>query len=238
MAEGYTRWRPPVHRHVIEKVRAELGWQLVDRALDLGCGAGLSTEPLLAMARRVTGLEPAAAMTRIAAAQYPGAAFLQGRLEELPFPPRTFPLVAAAGSLNWCDLDAVLPAIAALVADGGHFLLYDFGPGLLPGRAAEWHELFRARYPFPPARRIGPEHLPESLHGLTLTHARDFEIELVCSRDFYLEYALTETNVEAALARGAEEATIRDWCSRTLDSLLDSALFPVRFEGYWMAYRR
>lgn len=238
MAEGYARWRPPVHRHVLEQVRAELSWRIVPRALDLGCGAGLSTAPLLDMARHAVGLEPARGMLRYAQESLPGAAFVNGRVEELPFRPRTFQLVAAGGSLNWSDLEAVLPPIADLVADEGWFLLYDFGPGLLPGRAAGWRAEFGARYPFPPARKISPDSLPEELNGLTRLYRRPFEIELVLTRDFYLEYALTETNVQAAIERGEDEAAIRGWCAARLSELLDSAMFPVRFEGYWMGYRR
>jgi SAM-dependent methyltransferase len=222
----------------MQQVRAELGWGLVPRALDLGCGAGLSTEPLLSMARQVTGIDPAPRMALAASLNYPGARFVNACIEQLPFPPRAFDLVCAAGSLNWSDLDAVLPLIAALVAPGGWFLLYDFGPGLLPGRAAAWRALFSRRYPFPPARAISPDSLPDEIDGLTRLYRRPFEVELVCTRDFYLEYALTETNVQDAIERGTPEAGIRAWCAETLDSLLDSAMCPVRFEGYWAAYRR
>ena len=50
MAAGYASARPPVHPRVIDRVRAWLGTSRVGRAADVGCDAGLSTEPLVALA--------------------------------------------------------------------------------------------------------------------------------------------------------------------------------------------
>jgi len=117
-------------------------------------------------------------------------------------------------------------------------VLYDFGPGLLPGRALVWREEFAGKYPFPPARKIDPETLPEEVNGIERKIFRPFELELVCTREFYLEYAMTETNVQAAIERGEDEAEIRSWCDERLRSLLDAAMCAVRFEGYWTGYQR
>ena len=59
LAAAYAADRPPVHEHILRSAR--LVGQ-ADRALDVGCGAGLSTAALAPLARRVSGLEPIPAM--------------------------------------------------------------------------------------------------------------------------------------------------------------------------------
>lgn len=233
MARGYALYRPPIHRQILDLVRGGLKVEAVNLALDVGCGAGLSTRALLGWVRRAIGLEPSLAMLAHAG----GADFVAGRAEALPFADATFDLATAAGALNWSDLLAVWPETRRVLQSGGHFVLYDFGPGLLTGDAAVWHTLFSERYPFPPALRIEPASLPENAYGLRREHVSPFEIELAWNRAAYLEYALTETNVEAAIARGVDEVHIRTWCKERLFSLLADGEIVVRFEGFWAAYQ-
>jgi len=85
LAAAYAVDRPPVHEHILRSAR--LSGQ-ADLALDVGCGAGLSTAALAPLARRAIGLEPVPAMLAHRAAIAPGAGFVIGRAERLPFPAR------------------------------------------------------------------------------------------------------------------------------------------------------
>ena len=60
-----------------------------DQALDVGCGAGLSTTALAPLARQVTGLEPVPAMLAHWRIVAPQARFVIGRAERLPFAARS-----------------------------------------------------------------------------------------------------------------------------------------------------
>jgi SAM-dependent methyltransferase len=63
MAAGYAFDRPPVHQHVVRAIGEHLRLtHRVTRALDIGCGAGLSTAALEPLARFVVGLEPVPTM--------------------------------------------------------------------------------------------------------------------------------------------------------------------------------
>jgi ubiquinone/menaquinone biosynthesis C-methylase UbiE len=117
-----------------------------DRALDVGCGAGLSTAALTPLARQVIGLEPISAMLTYRQAVAPRARFVLGQAERLPFPARSFDLVAAAGSLNYTDLPAALAEVSRVLTRDGTFLLYDFstGQGAVSGGG------------FPHRREVGP----------------------------------------------------------------------------------
>ena len=82
LAAAYAFDRPPIHERILRS--AHLAGH-ADRALDVGCGAGLSTAALSPLARRVTGLEPIPAMLAHRRTVAPRARFVIGQAERLPF---------------------------------------------------------------------------------------------------------------------------------------------------------
>src|SRR5438046_8898740 len=63
LATAYAYDRPAIHRHIVEAAGKSLHITTrLGRALDIGCGAGLSTAALAPLAESVVGLEPAPAM--------------------------------------------------------------------------------------------------------------------------------------------------------------------------------
>lgn len=236
MAAGYASARPQLHRPIVERFRSHVPAH-PSRALDLGCGSGLSTQALDGIAARITGLEPVEAMLPFARAKVPAADFLCARAELLPFPDRAFDLVTAAGSINFCDVDAALGEAARVLRTAGALVVYDFSPGRF---SEEWFERFVDRYPWPAsgATRLDPDLLAArgdrfSLHRSSYEH---FAIELPMSLEAYLNYMLTETNVAAAVGRGTSLEEIRTWCGRTLDQSWPhgEAEATVTFRGYWV----
>jgi SAM-dependent methyltransferase len=218
LAAAYASDRPAVHGQILQSAR--LG-RSADRALDVGCGAGLSTAALTPLARRVIGLEPISAMLTHRQAVAPRARFVLGQAERLPFPARSFDLVAAAGSLNYTDLPAALAEVSRVLTRDGTFLLYDFstGQGAVSGDdLARWFVSFKQRFPWPPGwQPFDVRELPLGAYGLRLLDYSDVETRLPMTFDAYLRYMLSETNVEHAIASGACSADeARDWCRETL----------------------
>ena len=86
MAAAYAFTRPPVHRHIVERMSRYVAQEWpVDAALDIGCGAGASTAALAPLAKRRVGLERYASMLKHSGAIAPGAEFHVGCAEALPF---------------------------------------------------------------------------------------------------------------------------------------------------------
>ncbi|MGH9837487.1 MAG: class I SAM-dependent methyltransferase [Blastocatellia bacterium] len=130
LAAGYAFDRPPVHRHIIEKTKTSLGLTGCGRrALDIGCGAGLSTAAIAPLAESVIGLEPAQAMLAHSREVAPQASFLVGQAERLPLRDGAFDLMTAVGAINYADLDLFLPEAARVLARDGVFIIYDFSAG-------------------------------------------------------------------------------------------------------------
>src|SRR5437764_773280 len=143
MAVGYANSRPAVHPRVMEMAWGDLvartgRTERFRRALDIGCGAGVSTKALADIAAEAVGMEPAVAMLRWAK----GASFLAGAAEAIPFRAGSFDLITAAGSLNYVELERFFGEAARVLAPEGLILVYDFAPPV-----DAWWSRFYERYP-------------------------------------------------------------------------------------------
>ena len=236
LAAKYAHDRPPVHQHIIRAVAAHLQRDTkVARALDIGCGAGLSTAALAPLAESVIGIEPVRVMLTHRHTVAPHARFLVGRAEALPFPTGAFDLLAAAGSLNYADLGLFLPEAARVLAPGGILVIYDFSAGrrLRASRLLEdWFAAFERSYPSPPDYDLDVKGLAYDHAGLRLEAYEDLEVAVPMDLGAYVSYALGETNVEAAVVGGAPEEEIREWCRLTLAPVFGAAALEVLFDCY------
>jgi ubiquinone/menaquinone biosynthesis C-methylase UbiE len=243
MVLGYARSRPALHGRIVELIRDHLGLaNRVERALDIGCGAGLSTARLTALARTCVGLEPSAAMLRWSGAVAPGAAFVTGRAEDLPFRPCSFDIATAAGSLNYADLGRAAAEIARVLRPGATLALYDFSQGRsFRGSSAldGWFEEFVARFSETGGgwQEITARRLEKEAKSLRLASFEPFEMELLHDAARYVDYAMTETRVAQAVREGESEEAIRGWCQSTLEAVFAGETRAVVFRGY-VAYLR
>jgi len=239
MASGYATARPAVHPRVVEQVVAQLGRrEPFSRALDVGCGAGLSTRALGPFARQCIGVDPAEAMVKWASATTLSAQFAVGAAEAIPLCGGSVDLVTAAGSLNYANLDLFFPEASRVLMPGGVLVIYDFSPGRHFRNATgldEWFSNFIARYPPPrdEARTLDPAILADLHSGFRMNSHRYFEIGLTLTPDFYLDYMMTETNVAAAVNSGVPRPEIRSWCAETLAPIWRGVDREVLFHGYF-----
>jgi SAM-dependent methyltransferase len=237
MAAGYAHARPPVHARVIELLRKHFDSLPVPRALDVGCGAGLSTRALAPLATERIAIDPAEGMLRYAHDVAPGAQFIVASAEALPFPAAHFDLISAAGSLNYVDLPRFFVEARRVLRPQGILAIYDFSTGSSfreSHHLDRWFQAFIERYPWEQgeATALDPEILARISEGFEIKSAERFEIALTLSPDFYLEYILTETNVANAVRRGTPLHEIREWCARTLQPVWQGRERDVLFRGY------
>jgi SAM-dependent methyltransferase len=236
LARGYAYDRPPVHREIVAKLREHLQLtRRLPRALDIGCGAGLSTAALEAVAEYVIGIEPMAPMLQYRAAVTPTAQFAVACAEQLPFAAESFDLLAAAGSLNYANPATFLPEAKRVLNRHGIFAIYDFSAGRRlrdDPRLEHWYAAFQERYPAPPGYALDVRALPYVLYGLRLCGYHELEIAVPLTFPTYLRYVLSETCVEQAIASGQSEAEIEAWCHTTLSGILGNNPTDVLFDAY------
>ena len=220
MADGYTRARPALHSLIAERIEAYLGsGRRVRRALDIGCGTGLSTAVLSSFARQAVGVEPAFNMVKNAGDLALGGDFAQGRAEQLPFASGSMELMSAAGSLNWIELESFFPEANRVLRAGGQLIVYDFEPGRqFPDSEIlfKWFVEFEKRFPPPVCREISPSTLALDSGPLTMSDHESFCLSLTMTHGAYLEYIMSETNIVEAVKRGSLREDIWDWCSESL----------------------
>jgi SAM-dependent methyltransferase len=236
LAAGYAFHRPPVHPRIIAKLREQLHLtKPLKRALDIGCGAGLSTAALAPIAERIVGIEPIASMLAHRAAVSTKAHFVVAQAEQLPFATQSFDLLTAAGSLNYADLDRFFPEAARVLTDSGVLVIYDFSEARRlrnDRRLEEWYEHFVGRFAAPPGYAMDVRTLAYDRYGLGLCAYEEFEVTVPMTHENYLQYALSEARVEMAIMRGASETDIHDWCHRTLADIFDENPREVLFDAY------
>ncbi len=235
LARSYAFDRPPVHQAITAKLREHLP-QRFNRALDIGCGAGLSTAALAPLTRCAYGLEPMANMLKHRRAVTDRANFVVAKAERLPFADGSFDLLTAAGSLNYADRELFFPEAARVLTDDGLLVIYDFSEGRrLRGdeRLGRWYEAFKQRYSSPPGYAMDVCALEYERFGLQLDGYQKLEVAVPLNLDSYLRYALSETCVERAIASGTNESAIRAWCNETLSEIFDVQPREVYFDAYF-----
>lgn len=241
LARGYAHDRPPVHPEIIAQLREHLQLhEPLPRALDIGCGAGLSTAALEPIAVCVVGIEPVAPMLQFRAAVTTTAHFAVARAEQLPFAADSFDLLTAAGSLNYADLAQFLPEAARVLNAHGVLAIYDFSEGKrLRGdvRLEQWYAAFKQRYPSPPGYALDVRTLPYENYGLRFDSYHELEVAVPMTHASYLRYAMSETSVEQAIAWGAAEADIEAWCRESLTEIFAEQPQDIFFDAY-IAYVR
>lgn len=111
------RWNHNIHYHPLVLAAAPAACL---RALDVGCGEGVLTRELCAVAEHVVGIDRDVPSIRSARAQGgAGVAYVLGDVLAHPFAPASFDLVASVAALHHLDAEAGLALMAALVRPGG-----------------------------------------------------------------------------------------------------------------------
>ena len=242
MAEAYARSRPLVHRSICRRFMERISAVTrISTALDAGCGAGASTAALLPHVDRLVGLDPYPAMIQEATAAVPGASFILGRLEALPFEASTFQLVSTAGALNYADIRTALAEIHRVLVPDGWLAAYDFSGGQRLSVSAHLgaaHAAFRSRFPSSPGYALELKALPFTQAGLTLVEHEEFSIEVPMTADGYVRYLLGDSGVEIGVNAGAAAADIAKFCFNLFSPIFGAAPQGVLFEAQWVLCRK
>ncbi len=224
-AERYARGRPHFHRLAVARIAAISG--PIGRALDVGCGTGLSTRALAEFAATVVGTDLSAEMLA-QAEPHPRATYLAAPAEAQPFADASFDLVTVCQAFHWFDQERFLAEANRLLGPGGWLALYnDSTMGTMTGNDAysrwNWAEYVR-RFPSPPRgdRQLTADRA--GAHGFATTARDAFTHEQTFTRDAWTRYLITQTNVIAATDAGSEDiAAVADWISESLRPLFRSA---------------
>jgi SAM-dependent methyltransferase len=243
VAVGYRSARPFLHREVFALVRERIGPAVpLRRALDVGCGTGMSSIALVDLAPEVVGFDASAEMLRHARPA-PGLRYVAALAEALPFRDGSFDLIVACGSIDWVDRAVFVPRAKALLKGGGCLVSLDFGDqgrsGEVSGLARWYDEVFQRAYPRPPARDPLVTMEEGARAGLTGPDHHTFSLRCSFTASQYSDFLMTESNVIAAVEYGAKTvAQVRDGLEADLAPLFGGEARAVEFGGYIQVLRK
>lgn len=222
MADGYAHDRPPVHAHLVERLRAGPALQAkVRTVVDVGCGGGASTTALLGLGETVLGVDPAVPMVRAARRAEPDARFVVAEAEALPCLPQSVDLLAASGTLGFVDLGAFVREADRVLADDGRIAVSDYSFGRPQiGTAGDFADRFAARWPRPRVQSVDATSFVSSPFRVVLDQR--FVVKLPMTRDAYLAYAITDTGVVGSIGAGVGSSEVLAWCADELGDFTDT----------------
>ena len=241
VASGYARYRPFFHPEVVERVASTLSIDdKVGRALDVGCGAGLSTIALTEIAKWVVGVDSSSSMIR-SAIEYDGVTYCSCAAESLPFNCE-FELITLSGAINWIHRPSFFKEARRHLKAGCFVVVYDnTNQGIMDDDVgfSQWHEnSFLEEYPTPP-RDESPISRDEALgYGFEFTSSEDYTNEVRFTMDGYVDYLLTQSNVAVAMASGKKESCMRAALRTSLAPFFQEQEKTLKFGGYiWYLWK-
>jgi ubiquinone/menaquinone biosynthesis C-methylase UbiE len=118
LASSYDRGRSGYSNSVYDELIA-FGARPESHVLDVGCGTGLASAPLLAAGFAVTGVDLSESMLEKARERMPDARWIEGDACALPFAQRTFDVAISAQTFHWLDRVRALAEMTRVLAPGG-----------------------------------------------------------------------------------------------------------------------
>ncbi len=92
--------------------------------LDIACGNGIATAPLVARGCKLTGVDPSEPMLANARTRVPAATFVLGYAEKLPFGDNHFDHAICAQAFHWFDQPRAFEEAIRVVKPGGNVAVW------------------------------------------------------------------------------------------------------------------
>ena len=118
LAEAYAANRTGYSSELYDTIAA-FGLKRGQSILDVACGTGIAAAPFAANGFRVTGVDASEAMLAQARNAIPGAEFVQGTAENLPFQAGQFDVAISAQAFHWFNRAKALAEIERVLRRGG-----------------------------------------------------------------------------------------------------------------------
>jgi SAM-dependent methyltransferase len=118
-AELYDRVRPTYPRGLYDDLAALLGNPVRPRVLEIGCGTGQATTPMVERGWSVKAVELSPDLGRIARDKLPELEVITAAFETWPLPAEKFDLVLSATAFHWIDPEIRVVKSADALRPGG-----------------------------------------------------------------------------------------------------------------------
>ena len=220
-AERYAKGRPYFHPHVVNHIKDYLSLvEPVTRALDVGCGTGLSTISLKAIARHIIGIDNSAEMIALAPLDSQIEYFVASA-EHIPANANDFDLITLSSVFHWIDRSAFFVEARRVLRPHGWLIVYDnyFSARMEENRAFQsWaRERYFTRYPSPPRAPVSFGTEDTQKDGFQLIGHEDYQNVVKFSVETLVDYLVTQSNIIVAVEGGTENiGEVRQWLTESV----------------------
>ena len=209
VAQRYGKGRAYFHVIVMERIRKRLSLpRKLGRALDVGCGIGLSSRALLEIAEQVEAIDASPWMLE---APYldPRIRYRQMPAEKLDFPNASFDLITMSQVLHWTDAAQSFSEACRVLKPGSFVVIYD---DFFLWRADEevpfvkWFRTrFAARFPSPP-RNTQPLNSQGQFRpaGFTFAGYEEYSHPESLTKEQLITHLITQSTVISAVDHAGE----------------------------------
>ena len=215
-AERYAKGRPYFHYQVIEKVRAYIKpYILFNKAIDIGCGTGLSTIALKEIARKIVGIDPSAEMIALAPKD-PKIEYYVAPADCIPVRDQDFDLMTLCSVFHWIQQDQFFVEANRILCPESWIVIYDnyFFAQMIEndGFQAWYREKYLPKYPSPPRNRAARNMEEFNFEGISFIHKEEYENVVKFSIEKLINYLITQSNIIFAVEKeGQSISTIYNW---------------------------
>ncbi|MBU2863348.1 class I SAM-dependent methyltransferase [Reinekea forsetii] len=202
----YDFYRPKVHG-IVKDWLIQAGVELkFENVVDIACGTGDSTVPLLEFGKNVVGIDQSKSMLK--KAKEKGLTVKQAGFEEA-YQLGPFDLISTCMAFHWFDFNDALAAYKKASSSNAIWLIYNFtfGGSAQSNEFNEWYvgEYMRD-YPSPPRNKQIANF--DGVEGLQLLSKSNGVVPIVLSRNELVKYLTTQSNIEAKVKSGLSYAQI------------------------------
>ena len=220
-ARRYDKFRPNLHSRVIDQISAYCFQNnSIEKALDVACGTGHSSYPLLRIANHVIGIDASQEMLDQTIPKG-NISFFQASAEALPFSDKQFDLITVGLAFHWFNQKQFLREAARTLKRDGWLVIYtNWMTGEMKD-ASEFEQWVKAvylkRYPSPSRGAPVANNDAHSSQRLFVQKEASFKETIGMNRKQLLNYLTTQSNITGVLLEQRESLSeIEGWLDEEL----------------------
>ena len=237
LAERYDEKRPKQHRVIIQTFVNEISQETkFAHVLDVACGTGHSSHPLLEISDKVTGVDISEEMVNIAKRNIPEIDFRVSPAERLFCENNSIDAAFVGMAFHWFDKDAFLSELSRILKPGGWLVIYGLGSpkdmSLTPTYRKWYTENYWQEFPNPP-RSGGSFSEMIELHKEQFSYEGELNIrfDYHMNQDELRELLTTQSNIQQAVENGQSLESIDSYLNKELNQFFETERKTINFKG-------
>lgn len=238
-AQLYSSGRPHMHSKSIQLIKEFLSLNKPEvRALDVGCGTGLSTIALEPIAREIVGVDISPQMIKLAPTSE-RIRYVATSADALPFREDYFDILTLSDVFHWLDRNRFLPEAHRILRPEGWLISYGNGGSALAANMdgkpefQRWiREDYLTKYPFPPRNNVQLDPSEARKEGFESVKQVQYDNNILLSIESIVDFLLTQSNVFRHTKTRKESEQLKTWLSEKVKVFFDDKpTAPFTFPG-------